>query len=726
MSQPYILRRDGRDYQAPDLDSMRQWARDGRVLPADMVYSPKYQSWYRARDLRELRDVLPQNEPPPVAVGPAVAPPQQFWLRKGDRNYVANDLQTILTWAEQGNISPDDFIYHPAYEKWFRAGDSPQLVSRFPAGLRPGHDPFVPVEDDPLASNEARRATAPLASGGSLAGGLAAATDSTQPVGGAAAEVAMDGDGVQADPSEVERADSLAKTVMDFKAADLHRMLRDKERAAQQAAGADGDGSAGAQARAGAAADARGGGGGNGGGGSLLKGRDPGWGRPDQGLFSRPLGPEPTGDGAEDDARGAAANDASATGARSRGRGGLGRAALVERPGAGSGAAPAPAAGRPAEDRGAAERAPARAAAQARGPGTRGPGARGPGTRGGPGARGPGARGPGACRRRARGPGAFRRGAFRPGAFRPGAFRPGACRRGSCRPGAFRPGARGRGAPARRAFRRGARARRGLGRPVGALAADADRGRVAPHRGSSAPASAPAKGEGPTPRAPSRPSTPAPRVPLPERPAAPGERRAEISPRAPVRPPPPPPEALGGEPTADMQGEIEPPAAQPAAAAGAAPVDEDARFVDRTGVMKLFYDVARAYVVTKDLRPGELLETACKLPSTNDSFLGQGKKPIYMTLRKRIDEHIAGPLAAVADDLEPSNRPGYALLMHRAHELAAVLAEGERVIGQKGPDRVVVGNQGRPKMSPEEATIMLRIDAALKGLISVRDRSQAA
>ncbi len=683
MSQPYILRRDGRDYQAPDLESMRQWARDGRVLPADMVYSPKYQSWYRARDLRELRDVLPQNEPPPVAVGPAVAPPQQFWLRKGDRNYVANDLQTVLTWAEQGNISPDDFIYHPAYEKWFRAGDSPQLVSRFPAGLRPGHDPFLPVEDDPMASNEARRSTAPLASGGGAPVGIAATTDSTEPVSGAAAEAALDGRGVDVDARDVERADSLAKTVMDFRAADLHRMLRDKERAAQARAaatagqpapaGADGGGGRGAPAesagaRPGAAAA----------GGSLLNGRDPGWGRPEQGLFSRPLGPEPTGEAT--DGAGDGAPTPGASGASEGPAGSAERAATASArsPDAEGAAAERVAAERKEAERKEAERKEAERKEAERREAERKEAERKEAER------------KEAERKEAERREAERREAERRDAERKEAERKEAERKEAERKEAERKEAERKEAERKEAERKEAERKEAERKEAERLAAE----RSAAERSA------------------------APRVPLPARPGGLGERKPDGDARAPVRPPPPPPEALGSEPTAAMQD------APPTDAA--APIDEDARFVDRTGVMKLFYDVARAYVVTKDLRPGELLETACKLPTTNDSFLGQGKKPIYMTLRKRIDEHIAGPLAAIAADLEPSNRPGYALLMHRAHELAAVLAEGERVIGQKGPDRVVVGNQGRPKMSPEEADVMLRIDAALKGLISVRDRSQAA
>ncbi|MGK0361926.1 MAG: hypothetical protein ACI9U2_004246, partial [Bradymonadia bacterium] len=137
MKQSYILRREGRDYQSPDLETLQSWARDGRVLPADMVYSPRYQSWYRARDLRELRAYLPSPETAQKATAR-----QQFWLRKGDQNYATDSLETILRWAAEGNIDPDDYIYHPSYGKWFRAGDSPQLASRFPAHLQRRNEGF--------------------------------------------------------------------------------------------------------------------------------------------------------------------------------------------------------------------------------------------------------------------------------------------------------------------------------------------------------------------------------------------------------------------------------------------------------------------------------------------------------------------------------------------------------------------------------------------------------
>lgn len=230
----YILRRDGRDYQAPDLETMRQWASDGRVLPSDMVFSPRYQSWYRARDLRELRDVLPhaeQSSPPPVA-----RPPQQFWVRKGDRNYVADSLQTVLEWASSGNISPEDLIYHPSYGKWFRAGDSPQLASRFPPHIMGARMPFIPPGDDPLGSGEyfqpetrSRPMTSPIQNPARRRSLVPRQRSRTGPVliGGRRGRTrsgpfAPD----DAVTQSLESADSTTKTVTDFSAGDVARAIQ--------------------------------------------------------------------------------------------------------------------------------------------------------------------------------------------------------------------------------------------------------------------------------------------------------------------------------------------------------------------------------------------------------------------------------------------------------------------------------------------------------------------
>lgn len=390
MKQAYILRREGRDYQAPNLETLQSWARDGRVLPADMVYSPRYQSWYRARDLRELRAYLPSPETTQKA-----SARQQFWLRKGDQNYATDSLETILRWAAEGNIDPDDYIYHPSYGKWFRAGDSPQLASRFPTHLQRRNEGFQ-------TSAAVRRSTEDL------------------------------------NPQDlnVEHADSVTKTTMDMRSVNLQQMVR------------------------------------------------------------------PT--------------------------------------------------------------------------------------------------------------------------------------------------------PATRDTAQGERVRI---QTEDMLSAPTDEQRFT------------------------------------------GPLHDEPGPAAPI--------------DVAESVEVPPEEIQP---------DEDARFQDTTGVLKLFYDVARAFVVTRDLRPGETMESPCSLPSTNDDLRGKEKKAIYRILADRMRSHLDTDVKALESTVEASNRPGYYLLVSRAETLVDVIRAADEVVGQKPPERFVIGNRARPKMSPAEEEAMLRIDAALTGLISVRKR----
>ncbi len=534
MSQPYILRRDGRDYQAPDLDTLRQWARDGRVLPTDMVYSPQFQNWYRARDLRQLKEVLP----PPAAAAPAPAP-QQFWLRKGDQNYAADSLEVILRWAAEGNIHPDDYIYHPAYSKWFRAGDSPQLVSRLPSHIR-AEQPFLPAEQDPMASTEHVPAAEP-------------------------------DPGPAPQPQKpVERADSVAKTVMDFKASDLQKMLREQ--------------------------------------------------------------------GFEDGVR------------------------PGTQPGAGL-----------AQARDAKAKAEAEAARRA------------------------------AASQEAR--------------------------------------------PSERFASVGAPGLADEGRTVEQKVAEKPAAAAEPEESFDLLDSdliedvedfAPS-GEGALPKTePAESRVRAVEVEVPE--IEGDEGYVDLDLNSAIRGPSSEPAPQAAPEVVEAAAEAAEPAASPEPAVEAARVEPDpepepapapapaapAQYVDRLGLMKLFYDVARAFVVTRDLRPGELLETKVKLPSTGDEFLGQAKKAIYVKLRARMQEHLEGEVKAASGQLSPDERAGYDRFLAAATALAAAFEELEPVIGQKGPERVVIGNAGRPKMSPEEEEGMLRLDAAFKTLVAVKTKEARA
>ena len=45
-------------FTAPDVETLRQWAKDGRVTQTDYVFNPILQQWMYARDLGELQAVI--------------------------------------------------------------------------------------------------------------------------------------------------------------------------------------------------------------------------------------------------------------------------------------------------------------------------------------------------------------------------------------------------------------------------------------------------------------------------------------------------------------------------------------------------------------------------------------------------------------------------------------------------------------------------------------------
>lgn len=146
----YILRREGRDYPAPSLDALRQWAKDGRVLPADMIFSPQSQTWQRANALDELAHLFQKKKQSSEEAK------QQFWLKKGRENYPAADREIVLQWVRDGNVAPEDMIYHPGEKRWFQACDSPTICDLFPA--RVGRlTPKLSRDQDPMRPKEAAR-----------------------------------------------------------------------------------------------------------------------------------------------------------------------------------------------------------------------------------------------------------------------------------------------------------------------------------------------------------------------------------------------------------------------------------------------------------------------------------------------------------------------------------------------------------------------------------------
>ena len=66
-----IIGDDGREYGPADLDTLRQWAAQGRVSPLTMVKRSDAGRWAHAENCAELEGCLPKAAPQPPAPDPA-------------------------------------------------------------------------------------------------------------------------------------------------------------------------------------------------------------------------------------------------------------------------------------------------------------------------------------------------------------------------------------------------------------------------------------------------------------------------------------------------------------------------------------------------------------------------------------------------------------------------------------------------------------------------------
>ncbi|MEZ4467590.1 MAG: hypothetical protein R3F43_24885 [bacterium] len=134
MKQAYILRREGRDYQAPDLDTLRSGRATGACCPATWC-TRRAQAWYRPATCRSCAPCSrPRSRRDAIVSPPAVLAAQgRPELRhRQPRHHPALGVE--------GNIDPDDYIYHPSYRKWFRRA-TPPAREPLPAHLKGATSP---------------------------------------------------------------------------------------------------------------------------------------------------------------------------------------------------------------------------------------------------------------------------------------------------------------------------------------------------------------------------------------------------------------------------------------------------------------------------------------------------------------------------------------------------------------------------------------------------------
>jgi hypothetical protein len=108
------------------------------------------------------------------------------------------------------------------------------------------------------------------------------------------------------------------------------------------------------------------------------------------------------------------------------------------------------------------------------------------------------------------------------------------------------------------------------------------------------------------------------------------------------------------------------------------------------------------------------------MPGVADDFLGTAKRAIYHRVTDVLLGHLERAVRPARAEMRADELPGYERMLERAEELVGILDGARELIGKKPPERVVIGNQGRPKMTPEEEQVVQRLDKALKALISVK------
>ena len=108
-------------------------------------------------------------------------------------------------------------------------------------------------------------------------------------------------------------------------------------------------------------------------------------------------------------------------------------------------------------------------------------------------------------------------------------------------------------------------------------------------------------------------------------------------------------------------------------------------------------------MVSRDLRPDETVPGTCPHPLTGEDMAGGSKAAVFVAIR---DAVAAGMVNASGS------------LRLAVEELFSVLLGCESVIGQKPPECLVIGNRGRAKMTSEEQQLMIRVETALRHVIS--------
>ncbi|MAD61660.1 MAG: hypothetical protein CMH49_09170 [Myxococcales bacterium] len=125
------------------------------------------------------------------------------------------------------------------------------------------------------------------------------------------------------------------------------------------------------------------------------------------------------------------------------------------------------------------------------------------------------------------------------------------------------------------------------------------------------------------------------------------------------------------------------------------------------------YDTARLFIVIKDLRPLDRIKGECLLKSMKLDCQGMSKQEAFASLIEGLKKHQQFYLGN-----EVSARSlGAEAIYDQLNGFIKCTEQRQHVIGKRAEERFVVGNQNRPKMTSEEASLMINLQTAVEQMI---------
>ena len=114
------------------------------------------------------------------------------------------------------------------------------------------------------------------------------------------------------------------------------------------------------------------------------------------------------------------------------------------------------------------------------------------------------------------------------------------------------------------------------------------------------------------------------------------------------------------------------------------------------------------------MRPLDQVEGACYVPTLHQDFEGERKRVLFNAIKNALMTHIESVHLNQIDHPLSAHFASFIEIVKGLHNAVSLALPH---IGTLGEKRVVIGNDNRPKMTPEEESGMLSIYEALKDVI---------